>query len=135
MVDKKMGDKLKRIREAKRVTLKDVGDALGMGITTYASKEKRGSFTEAEFAKILKKLGMTYTQFDEFKGNSVKGIELSLPETLLVIEAKQDIILSAVAEILSKQTGQSVVGTLNDLTKAVKERYELRISELMKSGQ
>lgn len=135
MANKLTGKKIKALRDTKKVTLKAMGDHLGIGLTTYSAKEVRGDFTDADFGKILKKLGITREAFEAYIVPGEAAFELSIPETLITIEAKLDITLSAVAEILAKQTGQSVTGTANDLTKAVKERYEQKIAELLKLGQ
>lgn len=131
---KEVGRKIKALREAKGVTLKIMGDIFKVGITTYSARETRGDFSEDDMTKILKKLGISR---DEFQAYRIPGeeIKLSLPETLMGMDAKLDVLLSAIGELLAKQNGQSVTGAVNDLTKAVKERYDLKIGELLRSGQ
>lgn len=132
---KSVGEKIKALRESKKITLEAMGDALGIGLTTYASREIKGKFTDSDFGKILKKLGVTKEVFDQFKIPGKQEMSLSLPESIIRMEAKLDVLLSAIAELLAKQNGQTVTGAVNDLTKAVKERYDLTIAELQKSGQ
>lgn len=127
-----IAEKIKSLRESKKITLEAMAAALGINLTTYAAREKRGKFVEAEFGKVLKRLGVTREQFDAYKAPGRDGMSLSLPETLISIESKIDVALSAIAELLAKQNGQSVTGVSNDLLKVVKERYERKINELLK---
>lgn len=123
------GKKIKALRSAKGFTLKNIADVFEVGISTYSARENRGDFSEEDLSKILRKLKISKEEFEKFK---VPGevFSLSLPETLLSIESKLDVTLSAIAELLAKQSGQSVTGAVNDLTKAVKERYEQSLAEL-----
>lgn len=125
------GKKIKAIREAKGITLEQMAAVFNVGITTYAAREKKGKFPDEELSKIIKKLGMTRQQFDEYKTPDGEII-LSLPEALITLEAQNDVIIFALAELLAKQTGQSVTGARNELVRAVREQYEAKLSELAK---
>lgn len=125
------GKKIKALREAKKITLEQMAAVFNIGITTYAAREKKGKFPDEDFGKILKRLGVTRQQFDEYKTPDGE-ITLSLPEALITLEAQNDVIIFALAELLAKQTGQSVTGARNELARAVKEQYEAKLGELAK---
>jgi|SRR6185312_7727734 len=130
MKNKEFGARLKLMREQKGVTLKVMAELIGVGISTYSSKESRADFSDAEMAKVLKKLGTTKEAIEKMRLPGLR--QISSAESLIAIESTADVILSAVAEILAKQTGQSVTATQNQLTIAVKERYERKLGELLK---
>lgn len=128
--------KIKYLREkVKGITQAKMGEHLHLERGTYAAREAKGDFTPVQFSLILKKLGITEEYYESFQVPGTAQAELSQPETLISIEVKMDVALSAIGELLAKQNGQSVTGAVNDLTKAVKERYDQRIAELLKSGQ
>jgi DNA-binding XRE family transcriptional regulator len=127
--------KLKFIREKiKRVKQADMAKFLGLERGTYAAREAKGDFTPEEFSQILKKLKITEEFFETFKVPGDKDTEISSPESLMLIEAYMQVALSVMAELLAKQNGASVTGTLNTLTAAVKAEYDRKINELSKSG-
>lgn len=130
-----LGEKIRRLRKEKNINQEDLGEAIGLKLTTYAAREKKGIFSEGELAKILKKIGVTREVFDKYQIPGKALMEVSVPENLLVIDAKMDVALSALAELLAKANGQSVTGASNDLLKAVKERYDQKTAELSKSTQ
>lgn len=132
MANKQLGLRIKAAREGRKFTLKDMADLLGMGISTYSSKEGRGDFGDQDFTKLLKKLGLTKVQLEDYQLPVGSVPEISLAEALISIEAKSDVILSVLAELLSKQTGQSATGALNDLTRAVRVKYEQLRAEALK---
>lgn len=132
MENKQLGLRIKAAREAKKIKLKVMADLLGVGISTYSSREGRGDFEDQDFAKVLKKLGLTRDQLQVYELPAGSLPEIALAEALISIEAKSDIILSVLAELLSKQTGQSATGALNDLTRAVRVKYEQMRAEAVK---
>lgn len=127
--------KIKYLREkVKGVKQTEMAKFLGLERGTYASKESKGDFTPTQFAVILKKLSITEDYFNSFQVPGTTHVEASAPEMLIRMEAKIDVTLSAIGELLAKQNGQSVTGAVNELTRAVKERYDQKINELLKSG-
>jgi DNA-binding XRE family transcriptional regulator len=127
--------KLKFIREkVKRVKQTEMAKHLGLERGTYAARESKGDFTPEEFGAILKKLKVSQEYYDTFQIPGETQSEYSSPESIIRIEAYMKIALSVMAELLAKQNGASVTGTLNTLTAAVKAEYDLKIAELSKSG-
>jgi len=126
--------KIKFIREkVKRITQAEMAKYLGLERGTYAAREAKGDFTPEEFAGILRKMKISKEEFDSYKAPGDKEAEISSPESLILIESYLQVALSVMAELLAKQNGASVTGTLNTLTGAVKAEYERKIVELSKS--
>lgn len=128
--------KLKFIREkVKKITQADMAKHLGFERGTYAAREAKGDFTPEEFNIILKKLKVSQEFFDSFLVPGDAATEYSGAESIIRSEAYMKVTLSVLAELLAKQNGASVTGTLNTLTAAVKAEYDQKINELLKSGQ
>ena len=127
-----LSEKIRALRKEKGISQAEMGAEIGMKMTTYAARETKGNFSEGEITKILETLGVSKQQFDDYEPRGKDSIEISIPEALIVMDSKMDVLLSAVAELLAKANGQSVTGSSNDLLKAVKERYDQKIAGLLK---
>jgi len=107
----KIGNKLKRIRENKKISQQEVAHYLNISQKTYSNMEanksipslvqlsKLGEFLEFDMLELLKEQGVTFNQSNnEFKDNSGSYIVNNLPEKLIEqyesrIKEKEDIIL------------------------------------------
>lgn len=121
---------VKEIQYKTNKTLAQIAKDLGYSTAYFTDQVNKGT-NEALKELLLKKFGKVELQ----NGSApVPDVDQFLVSKMLKSDAMQEVILSVLAELLSKQTGQPVTSVLSQLERSVADKQqrikdELRTSE------
>lgn len=119
-------------RKSKKISQDEMAALLEIPRSTYANKEKTGSFTRDEIDKIQVKLGQEVSALFSITMNDKPAVygkgkfklvdsQQLIVHDMLQIKAMNRVMLRTLAEIMAHQQGKTVTAVLAELSKAVKD--------------
>jgi transcriptional regulator with XRE-family HTH domain len=105
-----MFKEIKARRDLKGIKQSDVASHLGMPLSTYSAKERKGDFTEKEIAKVEKFVGFEKGSLMKFANQKEMDISDSIGfavRKIIQLESMQRVLLKAVAELLASERSRA----------------------------